>query len=182
MKEDTLPGGAAPENRVMVKACEPSDMEAFAEIMSQPGVRRGTLSLGYRNAEQIGAWHELRFKGNVSVCAWLDGRVVGHAGLEIYRRGLAHGAQLGMGVHDAYHGRGVGKALLQALIDCADAALGLRRIELMVFADNAPAIALYRKFGFVEEGRSRGYAMRDGVLADALHMARLVEAPRLAPL
>jgi putative acetyltransferase len=65
-----------------------------------------------------------------------------------------------------------------ALTDCADNALGLRRIELTVFADNAPAIALYRKSGFAEEGRSRAYAMRDGVLADALHMARIVDAPR----
>lgn len=40
-------------------------------------------------------------------------------------------------------------------------------------------IALYRKFGFVEEGRSRGFAMREGILADVLHMARLVDAPRL---
>ncbi|MFP3581719.1 GNAT family N-acetyltransferase, partial [Arthrobacter sp. SIMBA_036] len=74
-------------------------------------------------------------------------------------------------MHDAYHGRGVGTALLRALTETADASLGLRRLELQVFVDNTPAIALYRKFGFVEEGVSRGYAMRDGVLADALHMA-----------
>jgi putative acetyltransferase len=66
---------------------------------------------------------------------------------------------------------------MAALVECADHSLGLRRIELTVFTDNAPAIALYRRFGFVEEGRSRGYAMRDGVLADVLHMARLADAP-----
>lgn len=58
------------------------------------------------------------------------------------------------------------------------ASLGLRRIDLTVFSDNAPAIALYRKFGFVEEGFSRGFALRDGMLADVLHMARLVDAPQ----
>ena len=41
----------------------------------------------------------------------------------------------------------------------------------------ASAIALYRRSGFVEEGRSRGDAMRDGQLADALHMARLADVP-----
>lgn len=163
-----------------MKACEPADMEAFAEIMSLPGVRRGTLSIGHRRTEQIAAWHGRRMKGSVSVCAWLDGRIVGHAGLELYRPSRAHGAGLGLSVHDDYHGRGVGTALMQALTECADGSLGLRRIELTVFVDNLPAIALYRKFGFVEEGRSRAYAMRDGMLADALHMARLVDAPRLA--
>ena len=179
MKEETLQSDAALENRITVRALESSDMEAFAEIMSLPGVRRGTLSVGYRHIEQLRAWHEKQLKRGVSVCACLDGRMVGHAGLEIYRPSRAHGAHLGVAVHDAYHGRGVGSALLRALTECADASLGLRRIELSVFCDNASAIALYRKFGFVEEGRSRGYAMRDGVLADVLHMARLVDAPRL---
>lgn len=178
MTQATLPGDTSLDNRITVRALESSDMDAFAEIMSLPGVRRGTLSVGYRNAEQLRAWHERRLTDGVSVAAWLAGRMVGHAGLKFFRPSRAHSAEIGIGVHDAYHGRGVGKALLQALIDCADSSLGLRRIELTVFADNAPAITLYRKFGFVEEGRSRGYAMREGVLADALHMARLVEAPR----
>ncbi|NPT44811.1 GNAT family N-acetyltransferase [Paraburkholderia sp. 1N] len=179
MKEETLQAAFALDNRITVRALESSDMDAFAEIMSMPGVRRGTLSVGYRITEQLKAWHERRLKGGVSVCATIGGRMVGHAGLEVQRPSRAHCAHLGVAVHDAYHGRGIGTALLQGLTDCADASLGLRRIELTVFSDNAPAIALYRKFGFVEEGRSRGFAMRDGVLADVLHMARLVDAPRL---
>lgn len=179
MKEETLPGEAALDDRITIRALESSDTDALADIMSLPGVRRGTLSVGYRSPEQLKAWYEGHIKSSVSVCAIIDGRMVGHAGLEIQRPSRAHCAHLGVAVHDAYHGRGVGSALLQGLIDCADASLGLRRIDLTVFADNAPAIALYRKFGFVEEGRSRGFAMRDGILADVLHMARLVEAPRL---
>ncbi|ASL42812.1 Spermine/spermidine acetyltransferase [Burkholderia sp. AD24] len=183
MKNEPLHRDAAAlEHRITIKAPEPSDMEAFAAIMSLPGVRRGTLQLGYRTVEQIAAWHERRLGKGVTVGAWLDGQLVGHAGLSVYPRARSHGAELGICVHDAYHGRGVGTALVQALVDSADGALGLRRIELTVFADNVPAIALYRKFGFVEEGRSRGYALRDGVLADALHMARLAEAPAFAPL
>lgn len=179
MNVETLPDGLALDKRITVRALESSDMEAFADIMSLPGVRRGTLSVGYRNPDQLKVWCEQRLKNGVSVCATIGGRMVGHAGLEIHGRSRAHGAHLGVAVHDAYHGQGVGSALLRALTDCADASLGLRRIELTVFIDNEPAIALYRKFGFVEEGRSRGFAMRDGVLADVLHMARLVDAPQL---
>ena len=40
-------------------------------------------------------------------------------------------------------------------------------------SDNAPAIALYRRFGFVEEGTCRNYINIDGVDYDALLMARL---------
>lgn len=179
MKETRLPDDAEHDKCIMVRALEASDMDAFAEIMSLPGVRRGTLSVGYRSPEQLAAWYERRLKGGVNVCAIIGARVVGHAGLEVHRSSRAHCAHLGLAVHDAYHGRGVGAALLQGLLDCADASLGLRRIDLTVFSDNTPAIALYRKFGFVEEGYSRGFALRDGLLADVLHMARLVDAPRL---
>ena len=166
---------------IVVRACEPSDMEAVADIMSQPGVRRGTLTLGYRSAESMTAWFEKLPPAFISLCALFDGRVVGHAGLMTAPPRRAHCAELGISVHDAYQGRGVGRSLLGALVDHADRSLGLRRLELTVFTDNTPAIALYRRFGFVEEGRSRGFAMRDGELADALHMARLADAPAFVP-
>ena len=51
------------DNRITVRALESSDMDAFAEIMSLPGVRRGTLSVGYRSPEQLKAWYERRLKG-----------------------------------------------------------------------------------------------------------------------
>jgi putative acetyltransferase len=70
---------------------------------------------------------------------------------------------------------------MQALCDYADRWLGLRRIELQVYADNARAIALYRRFGFEHEGTHRAYALRDGQLVDSLSMARLVPAPPVTP-
>lgn len=48
--------------------------------------------------------------------------------------------------------KGIGTALLQEIVDAADNWLGFRRLELAVFADNAPAIRLYEKFGFEREG------------------------------
>lgn len=179
MNEDTVQDEVAASSRVTVRTCEPADMAAVAAIFSQPGTRRGTLSLGYRSAEAMAASLGHWPRGSTSICAVLDGRVVGHGGLRAYRPTRAHGAGLSIAVDDTYCGRGVGSALMQALVDCADHSLGLRRLELMVFADNAAAITLYRKFDFVEEGRSRGYAMQDGVLVDALHMARLADAPPL---
>ncbi|MEQ5839103.1 GNAT family N-acetyltransferase [Paraburkholderia acidicola] len=180
MNEHITQNEAATGSRVTVRACEPQDMAAVAAIFSQPGVRRDTLSLGYRSAEAMTALLGSFPSGSTSICAELDGRVVGHGALRAYRPTCAHGADLSIAVDDAYCRRGVGSALMRALIDCADHSLGLRRLELMVFADNAAAIALYRKFDFVDEGRSRGYAMQDGVLVDALHMARLVDAPPFA--
>ena len=63
--------------------------------------------------------------------------------------------------------------LMTALIERAERWMQMTRLELEVYVDNAAAIALYRKHGFVEEGRMRAYAFRDGQYVDALGMARV---------
>jgi len=78
-----------------------------------------------------------------------------------------------MMVHDDWQGKGVGAALMRAVIELADKWLNLTRIELSVFTDNESAIALYRKFGFEIEGTLRKYAFRDGEFVDAFAMGRI---------
>lgn len=85
---------------------------------------------------------------------------------------LRHSGVLGMGVARSHRGRGIGRDLLAATLESAKDC-GIRRVELVVRVDNAAAIALYRRFGFVEEGRSRRYLCVHGRYDDALHMARL---------
>jgi putative acetyltransferase len=76
----------------------------------------------------------------------------------------------------------VGSALMAAMCEYADRWVGVLRLELTVYTDNAAAIALYRKFGFQVEGTLRGYALRDGRYVDALAMARLHPSPpRIEP-
>ncbi|ANN69458.1 hypothetical protein BAU08_06670 [Bordetella bronchialis] len=87
--------------------------------------------------------------------------------------GFTHTGVLGMGVHASWRGRGVGKALLSAALDAA-AAQELSRIELEVYAGNAPARALYRSCGFVEEGLKRKARYLDGLHEDVVIMARLL--------
>ena len=48
----------------------------------------------------------------------------------------------------------------------------VNRIDLRVNVDNLPAIALYKKFGFVEEGRMVGECFRAGQYVDVFAMAR----------
>jgi putative acetyltransferase len=76
-------------------------------------------------------------------------------------------------VHEAWQRRGVGSALMAALLDIADNWLNLKRLHLAVLADNAAAVALYLRFGFVEEVTKRAEIFRAGGFADAQSMARV---------
>ena len=97
--------------------------------------------------------------------------IVGSLHLDPSRHGFG---ELGMAVAREWRGRGVGSALLAAAIDWARER-GLHKLSLGVFAHNAAAIALYRKFGFVEEGRRvKHYRRASGELWDALEMGLLL--------
>ena len=87
----------------------------------------------------------------------------------------SHCGSVGIAVAKGWHGQGIG-SLLGALLDVADNWMNLRRVELMVYTDNEPAIALYRKHGFEVEGELRDYAVRDGRHVNAYAMARLRDA------
>ncbi|WP_133154143.1 GNAT family N-acetyltransferase, partial [Vibrio sp. 10N.261.49.E11] len=52
--------------------------------------------------------------------------------------------------------------------------INIKRMELTVYTDNERAINLYKKFGFVIEGESAGFAFRNGEYVAVYHMARLV--------
>ena len=159
---------------ILVRAREPSDLEAIAEIFNCPGVVAGTLQLPFRSVEERRERLAHRAPEAHSLVAEMEGRVVGSLGLQVEtgpRR--RHCASIGMGVHDDFQGRGAGSALMAAMIDLADNWLGIHRIELSVYTDNAPAVHLYEKFGFAIEGTARQFALRGGAYVDAYYMARL---------
>jgi RimJ/RimL family protein N-acetyltransferase len=82
--------------------------------------------------------------------------------------------ELGMFVAADRRGRGVGSALVAAAIEWARGR-GLHKLSLEVFPHNEAAIALYRKFGFVEEGRLVKHVRRQsGELWDLIEMGLLL--------
>ena len=88
--------------------------------------------------------------------------------------GLTHSAGLAMGVHRDFRRQGTGSRLMVSVIEQAWQS-GLERIELLVWADNQSAIALYEKLGFEHEGLLRNYRYLDGEYTDGVMMALLRE-------
>src|SRR5262245_19540500 len=90
------------------------------------------------------------------------------------REDSRHRGELGMGVHRDYRGQGLGTRLLRAALKKAGQ-IGLMRVELAVYASNPVAIALYRKLGFVEEGRMLKGRYLDGRFDDIIRMVLFFE-------
>ena len=104
------------------------------------------------------------------------GAIVGEANLRgSRRRALQHSVELGLSVKQGWRDRGVGTALIRALIDWARATGIVTRIELRVYARNARAIHVYEKLGFEREGCRRRAIFQDGEYQDDLFMALLLE-------
>lgn len=101
-------------------------------------------------------------------------KVIGTAGLSVFANNrLRHSASIGIVVHRDYQGNGVGRRLMEALLDIADNWLMLVRAELSVFIDNQKAIGLYKKLGFEIEGTKRKAGIRGGLYVDEYIMARI---------
>lgn len=90
------------------------------------------------------------------------------------RRATRHAARLGISIHKDYRNQGLGNRLMSRAVEWARSTGIITRIELEVYARNAPAIHLYEKFGFEVEGRHRRTFFQNGQYIDSLVMALLL--------
>ncbi|MGE5509005.1 MAG: N-acetyltransferase family protein [Chitinophagales bacterium] len=158
---------------VVVRPVRPSDAEAFTEIRLLPSVLETMCSMpSERAADRRKTLENLGANEHVLV-AEVDGKVVGVASLSVLGGRRRHVGDLSLAVHEEYQGRGIGRRLMQALLDVADNYLGLARTELEVVSDNTRAIRLYESLGFQVEGAKRGGYFRQGRLLDLVIMGRM---------
>lgn len=162
------------EIEIQIRAMNAADWPALHELWSEPGVYRDTLQIPFQSEDEVKKKIEHPPEGIIRLVAEVDGRVIGASALHRnHRPRMRHMAGCGVSVHPDYWNKGVGSALMAAVVDLADNWLDLKRIELEVFVDNAAAIHLYEKFGFVIEGTKRKYAFREGEYVDTHVMARV---------
>lgn len=99
-------------------------------------------------------------------------QLVGHAFLEPYvLKSLSHVADLNIAVHLGWQGKGIGRKLLEQIIEWAKNSPVIEKIELKVRASNTAAILLYKKMGFQEEGRLKNRVKVNGYYMDDILMS-----------
>jgi len=110
------------------------------------------------------------------------GEVVGYAYVVLFRKRPAYRYTVkhSIYVHREHIGRGVGRVLIQELIDTC-AAAGFRQMIGYIDGDNAASLAIHEKFGFRRVGLLPGVAYRYGRWADTVMVQRSLAAGSTEP-
>jgi L-phenylalanine/L-methionine N-acetyltransferase len=161
----------------VVRRAKGSDAASFLELW------RGVVAEGrYVRTEEIA--HGIRFyrrrfrsgpgRDEANLVAVSHGEVIGHVHVQREEHPVTrHVATLGIAVRADWRGRGAGSALLAAAISWAGS-VGVEKLVLSVYPDNEAALALYRKFGFVQEGRLSRQSRKSYGYEDEILMARWI--------
>lgn len=161
-----------------VREAEADDVEGILDLLEEVAGEGRWLGAELpfdreeRNESFLAAMQDDR---KVIFVAKSEPEVIGNLGLEVASYGVA---QFGMCVAQSWRGRGVGTALIQEAIAAARR-LGAHKISCQVWPHNQAARRLYRRHGFVEEGRlRRHYPRRSGEIWDAVVMGLVLDEER----
>lgn len=120
---------------------------------------------------------QLRDEASLEIAAFVGEEMVACGNLGPVSRAYPrtrHRARFGICVRKDFWGQGLGGAIVETMIREAPA-MGYSQIELSVNAGNERAVGLYRKFGFVETGRTpNAIRYEDGSVADEIQMVRIL--------
>ena len=147
-----LPSGAVLKLRPIRP--EDADLErAFVASMSeQSRYRRFMQHLPALTPQMLARFTQVDYDRELALIA-LDGAAPAEAIVAVARYVAnpdRESAEFAIAVADAWHGRGLGRAMMRALIACAKRR-GFRRLLGIVLASNEPMLALSRQLGFVAQ-------------------------------
>lgn len=171
------------EFKYSIREAIADDAENLLAYLKQVGGESDNLTFDARGfpftIEQEREYLLKRTKTNASITFLaLEGtKVIGSLGVDtpsIER--FSHRGEMGISVLREYWGRGVASALLEVMFSwIRKSPTGLRKIDISVRKDNERAIALYKKFGFKQEGRIARFLMIDNTFYDGITMGLLLD-------
>jgi L-amino acid N-acyltransferase YncA len=171
---------------VLVRPSRIGDVDAMFSIYRQHirgGVETGVDNGGASEPDDLRQRRKNLYNHRLPhlVATW-RGEIVGYAYAVLFRKRPAYRftAKHSIYVHQDHLGRGIGRRLLQELID-ACAAAGFRQMIGYIDADNTASLAIHETFGFARVGLLPAVAYRYGRWADTVMVQRSLGAGATDP-
>lgn len=159
-----------------IRSATVADAEATAAIYNREVLEStATFDLVTRTLDDQRAWLDARSGALEVIVAEVDGEVAGFASLSPFRDRPAYRPTVenSVYVHADHRGRGVGKALMEAIVDIA-AARGFHSIIARIVGDHEASIALHRSVGFKPVGVEREVGRKFGRWLDVAILQRML--------
>jgi len=156
---------------VLIRDYQLADKEAFIKFYESLSAEALRWAMPPYTRERLESGWLSNLQNLIILIALHENHIVGHA--QIFKYPNPRRKDIGdllIYLHQDFHNKGLGTALLAELVQLAKRE-DLHRIGLHVVADNKPAVHLYEKFGFKTEGVLKGsYFGDDGKYHDELAM------------
>ncbi|TFY61035.1 hypothetical protein EVG20_g7207 [Dentipellis fragilis] len=173
-----MPASIFESARLTYRGFEKSDHDEMFEMLSDPEVQLGVMTDGVlprSEAFKEGMEHWAPKSAFFTVVLEKEtGRWVGSASIRIHVAKDRDG-EAGITLKCECWGKGYGTEVMRWLVDQGFRTLNLHRVSLGVFGSNPRAIAVYKKIGFIEEGRKRKSTFIQGKWEDFISMGILDE-------
>lgn len=159
-----------------IRPASEGDAGAICTIHNQ-GIadRIATLDTTLRTIEGTGVWLADHGPRHPVIVAEVDGTIVGWACLNRFnaRPAYDHVADFSVYVERGWRGKGVGRQLLDRLIELARG-IGYHKMVLAAMASNDAGLTLYTRAGFTRVGIYREHGQLDGRWVDVAIMEKLL--------
>jgi phosphinothricin acetyltransferase len=151
---------------ISIRAYQPGDWKHVSEIYVQ-GINTKNATFDTKPFERAD-WEAKQFAG-CSLIAVCGVEIAGWAsiGITSAREAYKGVGEVSIYVSNAYKGKGIGKKLLNALIETSEQN-GVWTIQASIFPENEASINLHKKCGFREVGIREKIGKMDGVWRDTV--------------
>ncbi|GAB4325388.1 MAG: GNAT family protein [Promethearchaeota archaeon] len=153
-------------------------LEKFVEWLSDPEVTRYLKVFQPITMEYEEEWYERGSEARravefrFAILPLSDDDLVGNCAIVVDWKNRVGTVGLLIGRKDLW-GSGLGTEALSLLVEYGFATLGMHRVQLEAYEENARAMRVYQKVGFVEEGRRREALFSEDKFHDAIVMGLL---------
>jgi len=171
-----MPGPEDDDDALLIRQAERRDAAELRDIYNH-FVNNSTaiFDLVPRTIDEQAQWIDEHSGGHPAIVAVNRGRVVGFGSLSTFRERPAYSTTVEDSVYllDAHQGLGIGRRVLEELLQLAEAH-GFHSVIARIVGDNLASITLHATCGFEIVGTEREVGRKFGKWLDVVEMQRML--------